>query len=94
MSTHRLKRALAPNWYKRAACLHVEEKELLFPPNGEPGLKAKRVCAGCPVQAACLQYALETDQRWGVWGGTSPLERRAMVQQSVVGWVAECGRHE
>ncbi|NDL60039.1 WhiB family transcriptional regulator [Phytoactinopolyspora mesophila] len=39
---------------------------------------AKRICAQCRVDAECLAYALETGQDHGVWGGTTPEERRAM----------------
>jgi WhiB family redox-sensing transcriptional regulator len=40
--------------------------------------RAKAVCAGCPVREACLEFALANDERWGVWGGTSERQRRAM----------------
>jgi len=33
------------------------------------------MCSGCPVKITCFEYALETDQRHGIWGGTSPNER-------------------
>ena len=39
--------------------------------------KAKQVCDECPVSADCLEYALETNQDSGIWGGTSEEERRA-----------------
>lgn len=38
-------------------------------------LIAKAMCAGCSVKTVCFEYALETDQRHGIWGGTSPDER-------------------
>lgn len=38
-------------------------------------LAAKNVCTGCPVSAKCLNYAFETDDRWGIYGGLTPLER-------------------
>jgi WhiB family redox-sensing transcriptional regulator len=38
---------------------------------------AKAVCTGCPVLQACKEYALDTRQQWGVWGGMSALERKA-----------------
>lgn len=37
--------------------------------------KAVAVCRACPVQAECLAYALEHDERYGIWGGTTALER-------------------
>jgi Transcription factor WhiB len=33
-------------------------------------------CRRCPVEVACLSYALAADERFGVWGGTLPDERR------------------
>lgn len=54
----------------------------LFFPDGERAdvavedvRRAKAVCAGCPVRAACLEFALVTHQDYGVWGGTSESER-------------------
>lgn len=35
-------------------------------------------CRRCPVTDACLDYALAADERFGVWGGTLPEQRRAM----------------
>jgi WhiB family redox-sensing transcriptional regulator len=40
--------------------------------------KAKAVCQDCPVQAACLAYALDAGEDAGVWGGATEAERRAM----------------
>lgn len=37
---------------------------------------AKMACARCPVQESCLEYALVANIPYGVWGGTTPYERR------------------
>jgi WhiB family redox-sensing transcriptional regulator len=56
----------------------------LFFPVGSTGLAveqieaAKAVCEECPVKAPCLQFALETNQDSGIWGGTSEDERRRL----------------
>ena len=42
---------------------------------------AKQICALCPVQEPCLEFALETNQESGVWGGTSEEERRVLRRQ-------------
>lgn len=39
---------------------------------------AKKLCAQCPVQDLCLQFALASEEAYGVWGGLNPRERRAM----------------
>ena len=36
---------------------------------------AKALCNSCPIIEACFTYALETNQRHGIWGGTTPDER-------------------
>lgn len=38
--------------------------------------EAQRVCAGCPVRAACGEYAIRANEKQGVWGGLSAVERR------------------
>lgn len=69
-------------WHSRAACLGADPE--LFFPIGETGpallqiAEAKRVCAGCPVRQPCLQWALDSQQNAGVWGGLSESERRAL----------------
>jgi WhiB family redox-sensing transcriptional regulator len=42
---------------------------------------AKQICASCPVVRQCLQYALDTREAWGVWGGKTADERQAMGWQ-------------
>ena len=61
------------DWRDKAACL-TADPELFFPVgNTGPAVdqidKAKAVCARCTVTEICLQYALETGQDSGVWGG-------------------------
>jgi WhiB family redox-sensing transcriptional regulator len=68
-------------WADRAAC-RTENPELFFPLNIEPYSwqvrRAKQVCGHCPVQLECLRYALESAQKYGVWGGATEDERRRM----------------
>lgn len=40
--------------------------------------EAKAVCAGCEVSAECLTWALDNNERTGIWGGTSEKERRQL----------------
>jgi len=39
---------------------------------------AKKMCAQCPIKMQCLEYALETRQPYGVWGGLTAKERRGL----------------
>ncbi|AWS42688.1 MULTISPECIES: WhiB family transcriptional regulator [Streptosporangium] len=73
------------HWSRRSSCLG-EDPELFFPVSSEgPGQvqyeRAKAVCRRCPVRGRCLEYALSTQQMYGVWGGTTPEERRATMSQ-------------
>lgn len=43
-------------------------------------LEAKRMCEECEVRAQCLEYALMAKIDHGIWGGTSPKERKAMLR--------------
>jgi WhiB family redox-sensing transcriptional regulator len=70
------------SWRLRAAC-RDSSPELFFPV-GATGFAleqieaAKLVCARCPVRVECLEFALETNQEAGVWGGLAEDERRAV----------------
>jgi WhiB family redox-sensing transcriptional regulator len=67
-------------WRQYAAC-RDEEPDLFFP-IGNTGIallqieEATAVCRRCPVMDSCRQWALETGQDFGVWGGMSEDERR------------------
>lgn len=69
-------------WRGRAACRDVDP-DLFFPELGGSAQDAKAVCAECPVRAQCLEYALATGQRFGVWAGLDERERRGMSPRIV-----------
>lgn len=74
------------DWRHRAACSD-EDPELFFPigTSGSALLQieeAKAVCRRCPVMGECLQWALESGQEAGVWGGLNEDERRAMKRRT------------
>lgn len=52
-----------------------------FPSDGVGVDRARRICAQCNVQAACLEYALSHRIDHGVWGGTSERERRRILRR-------------
>lgn len=69
-------------WSDRAAC-QKEHAELFFPVGQGPQamqrtVEAKAICRTCPVTEQCLEWALETRQDTGVWGGLSEKERRRL----------------
>ena len=67
-------------WRNDAACLD-EDPELFFPEGESERYErqidaALEVCSTCPVVDECLSYALDADQRSGIWGGTTAEQRR------------------
>ncbi|MFJ3923167.1 WhiB family transcriptional regulator [Streptomyces sp. NPDC090022] len=71
-------------WQSGAACRALGPGRF-FHPAGERGEDregrdeaAKRVCARCPVRQACLDHALRTREPYGVWGGLTEEERKAL----------------
>lgn len=72
-----------PKWQNRASCAQTDP-EAFFPEKGGSTREAKRICLGCEVRAECLEYALERDERFGIWGGLSVRERRARTWETAL----------
>lgn len=64
-------------WEADALCAQTDP-EAFFPEKGGSTKAGKEICAMCEVTAKCLTYALEHDERFGIWGGLSERERRQM----------------
>lgn len=69
-------------WQARALCAQTDP-EAFFPEKGGSTREAKRVCLSCEVRVECLEYALEQDERFGIWGGLSERERRRLKRKAV-----------
>ena len=67
----------AQDWYQQALCPQTDPGAF-FPEQGGSTKEAKKICLGCPVRERCLQWALDNDERFGVWGGLSERERRRL----------------
>ena len=73
------------DWRELALCKDTSPE--LFLPIGNTGSAldaislAKNVCSRCPSQVECLEYALDSNQDNGVWGGRSEEERRLIRKQ-------------
>jgi WhiB family redox-sensing transcriptional regulator len=67
-------------WLGQGNCLGVNP-DLFYPGVGEPTDEAKAVCAGCVVRDRCLEHALATGEKHGIWGGTSENERRRIRRE-------------
>ncbi|MDA8277670.1 MAG: WhiB family transcriptional regulator [Actinomycetota bacterium] len=69
-------------WKPRALCSEFDAQ--LFFPVGVTGdaeaqiNRAKSVCSRCPVSMQCLEFALRTNQEYGIWGGRDEEERRVI----------------
>ena len=74
MSTHELE------WRMLGACRGLDAS-VFYPENDEEAEIAKQVCEGCGVRAACLEFALASREKVGVWGGATERERRRMLRQ-------------
>ena len=63
------------SWQHKALCSQTDP-EAFFPEKGGSTRDAKRVCAQCEVREQCLKWAIDHDERFGIWGGMSERERR------------------
>lgn len=68
-------------WMAQANCRGLEDPSIMFPERGQSTRPAMRVCGSCPVRSECLEFALENNERHGMWGGTSGRERRRIQAQ-------------
>lgn len=76
------------SWQDHADCKGCTD--LFYPGRGETDVwdAAKAICAGCPVRGECLDHAIANGERYGVWGGTTAVERRLIrhhIRQAVRG---------
>ncbi len=67
-------------WRERAACRGVDP-DIFYPFSDEEADDAKAICALCPVQQACLEWALTNRESDGVWGGATERERRRIIRR-------------
>jgi WhiB family redox-sensing transcriptional regulator len=67
-------------WRQHAACRGLDP-EVFYPTSEEDAEEARAVCGQCPVRQLCLEHALASRERDGVWGGMTERERRRIVRQ-------------
>jgi WhiB family redox-sensing transcriptional regulator len=68
------------SWRDRGACRGLDP-EIFYPLTDEEAVEAKIVCGGCGVRQTCLEYALASREKEGVWGGATEKERRRIIRQ-------------
>ena len=68
------------DWMRNSKC-HPDDGITWFPEQGQRHLtiEAKKFCADCPVKQRCLDWALNNEIMYGVWGGRSPKERETTL---------------
>lgn len=66
-------------WADHAACRGADI-ELFFSLEEEDQQRALEHCRVCPVQEQCLRYAIENREMYGIWGGMTESERRAIIR--------------
>lgn len=74
---------LPQEWKADAACRGMDTN-LFFPAKGDHRamLHVRAICNGCTVREQCLDYAVQLGEKFGVWGGLSERQRRAVRRES------------
>jgi WhiB family redox-sensing transcriptional regulator len=74
------------DWAAKAACRTADPDTLFV--QGAAQNRAKAICAGCQVRTECLADALDNRVEFGVWGGMTERERRALLRRrpNVTSW--------
>ena len=67
-------------WWDLGACRGLEAS-IFYPDDDDDAEPARRVCAECHVRSACLEYALASREKAGVWGGATERDRRRIIRQ-------------
>lgn len=70
-------------WVVFSAC-RDKDGDLFFPESRSQEREALAICATCPVQLDCLEYALEADIRFGIWGGMTEKQRRRTARRGAI----------
>ncbi|MDA0566519.1 WhiB family transcriptional regulator [Streptomonospora sp. S1-112] len=75
-----------PGWAARGLCRKTDPDALFV--QGAAQNRAKLICRGCPVRTECLADALDNRIEFGVWGGMTERERRALLRRrpDVASW--------
>lgn len=76
-------------WQRDAEC-RGEQRRYFFPPTwaerrdekDRRERQAKLICERCPVRAECLEFAVSTNEAFGIWGGLNELERKHLTSHA------------
>jgi len=67
-------------WQDFANCKGADP-DLFFPERGASTRQAKSICRECSVRAECLEFAIVSSEKFGIWGGMSERERRKIRKE-------------
>lgn len=70
-------------WQDLANCRGADP-DLFFPERGASTRAAKSICRECSVRAECLEFAIVSSEKFGIWGGLSERERRKIRRERAV----------
>ncbi|EPD26052.1 WhiB family transcriptional regulator [Actinotignum schaalii] len=71
--------ALYPHWADAAACTDIDPDSLFV--RGAAQRQARSICFRCSVRLHCLADSLDAEMMFGVWGGMTERERRALLRR-------------
>lgn len=75
------------DWQEKSACRGMDIEIFFLPYNARNEEKraltekAKKICQTCPVISDCLDYALDIEEEYGVYGGLSADERKVIIRR-------------
>lgn len=89
-STGDLSRPIGESWdWQRLGACRGADQSIFYGRENEPNSErkarvnqAKTICAPCTVRATCLEFAIRTDELYGVWGGMTRAERARKATRS------------
>ena len=78
--------SVTTEWATQAACRTTDPDTLFV--QGAAQNRVKAICLGCEVRTECLADALDNRVEFGVWGGMTERERRALLRRrpNVTSW--------
>lgn len=71
------------SWMERGLCRQTDPEAFYPEGKGSSAAAAKAICRRCDVREICLDYALDTDQKHGVWGARTEHERKLIKKTGV-----------
>jgi WhiB family redox-sensing transcriptional regulator len=70
------------HWQNDAACAQLEHPEIMDQEPKETPPEIIAFCGKCAVRAECFQYAMDTNQQYGIWAGLSADQRKALKRRA------------